>query len=272
LKSVDEVDLDSVMNFYVDRFKDMSDFTFVFVGKIDLPAFKPLVERYLASLPGGGRKEKPKDIGLHRRKGVTEVAAQAGKEDKAIFSLTFHGESPWSENAHTDLYTLGEYLSMRLREVLREEMGGVYSPQVSSDFDRVPFDSYTLQIAFECKPKDVDTLEKATRGVIADVKKGGVAASYVEKLRSERTRALEQSYRSNGFWLERLVDKYKLHEDPRQILILPELTQRLTSDNLRAAARHFLRDDQYVEARLTPAPGAPPASPGPLPTGPAPAE
>jgi zinc protease len=271
LKSVDEVDLDSVMKFYAERFKDMSDFTFVFVGKIDLPAFKPLVERYLASLPGGGRKEKPRDIGLHRRKGVTEVSAQAGKEDKAIFTLTFHGESPWSENAHTDLYTLGEYLSMRLREVLREEMGGVYSPQVSSDFDRVPFDSYSLQIAFECKPKDVDALEKAARGVIADVKKSGVGATYVEKLTSERTRGLEQSYRSNGFWLERLVDKYKLHEDPRQILILPELTKRVTSDNLRAAARHFLRDDQYIEARLTPVPGAPPAAPGPLPAGPAPA-
>jgi hypothetical protein len=29
----------------------------------------------------------------------------------------------------------------------------------------------------------------------------------------------------------------------------------VTSDNLRAAARHFLRDDQYIEARLTPAAG-----------------
>jgi zinc protease len=265
LKSVDDVDLDAVMKFYGERFKDMSDFTFVFVGKIDLATFKPLVERYLASLPGGGRKEKPHDIGLHRHKGITRVATQAGKEDKAIFSLTFHGESPWSENAHTDLYTLGEYLSMRLREVLREEMGGVYSPRVSSDFDRVPFDSYTLQIAFESKPKDVDALEKAARGVIADVKKSGVPASYLEKLINERTRALELSYRSNSFWLERLVDKYKLHEDPRQILILPELTQRLTSDNLRAAARHFLRDDQYIEARLTPAPGAAPAAPASAP-------
>ena len=34
---------------------------------------------------------------------------------------------------------------------------------------------------------------------------------------------------------------------------LPELTQRLTSNNLRQAARQFLRDDQHVEAILTPA-------------------
>jgi hypothetical protein len=45
-------------------------------------------------------------------------------------------------------------------------------------------------------------------------------------------------------------------------LILNELTQRVTSNNLRAAARKFLRDDQYIEAKLTPAPAAPaPAAP-----------
>jgi zinc protease len=261
LKTVDEIDLDTALKFYADRFRDVSAFTFVFVGELDLPKFKPLVERYLASLPGGGRKEQARDIGLHRRKGITKVAVQAGKEEQAAFSLTFHGESPWSENAHTDLYTLGEYLNMRLREVLREEMGGAYAPRVGSDFNRVPFDSYTLNISFDCKPKDMDQLEQATRKVIAETKKSPVAESYLEKLRSERTRGLEQDYRSNGFWIQRLVDKYRMGEDPRQILILHELTKRLTSDNLRAAARKFLRDDQYIEARLTPAQAEMPTSP-----------
>jgi zinc protease len=271
LKNVDQIDLDTAVKFYGERFRDMSDFSFVFVGKIDVGKFKPLVERYLASLPGGGRKEKPRDIGLHRRKGITRVSVQAGKEDRASFALTFHGESPWSENAHTDLYELGEYLQLRLREVLREEMGGTYAPQVSSRFERVPFAAYSLGISFECKTKDLEQLERATRRVIAETKKSGVPDSYLEKLRSARTRGLEQSYRSNGFWLERLVDKYKLHEDPRQILILKQLTQRVTSDNLRAAARKFLPDDQYIEAKLTPAPEAPVTAAPSKPTAPSPA-
>jgi zinc protease len=253
VKDVDAIDLDSAMKFYVERFKDMSEFTFVFVGKIDPVRFKPLVERYLASLPGGGRKEKPRDIGLHRHKGVTEVAVQAGQEDQAVYALTFHGETPWSEEAHTDLHELGEYLGIRLREVLREDMGETYSPNVSSDFERVPFAAYTLNIAFSCKPKDVDGLRQALRRVIAETKKNGVTDSYVEKLKSERTRSLEQAYLSNGFWLQRLVDKFRMHEDPRKILVLTELTGRVTSQHLQAAARRFLRDDQYVEARLTPA-------------------
>jgi hypothetical protein len=40
-------------------------------------------------------------------------------------------------------------------------------------------------------------------------------------------------------------------------LTLHELTQRITSDNLRQAARKYLRDDQYVDAQLTPKSTAP---------------
>jgi zinc protease len=279
LASVDQMKLDTALDFYRQRFADFSDFTFVFVGKIDLASFRALAERYLASLPGGGRKETFRDLGLHRRKGISTVRVQQGKEDKASVSLIYHGESKWSENAQTDLVSLESYLTIRLREVLREQMGGVYTPYVVSSFERVPFDAYTLQISFECKPADVAKLVQATRSSVAELAKSGVADGYLEKLRSERTRDLEELYRSNDFWLDRLVDKYKLGEDPRSILILPELTKRVTSENLRLAARQFLRGDQYVDAVLTPAalPAAPaaavlaPGAPAPEPKGSAPA-
>jgi zinc protease len=266
--AVDQMKLDTALDFYRQRFSDLSDFTFVFVGKIDVVSFRALAERYLASLPGGGRKETSHDLGLHRKKGVLEVRVQQGQEDKASVTLIYHGEVKWSEEAHTDLVSLENYLTIRLREVLREELGGVYTPYVSSSFDRVPFDAYSLAIAFECKPADVPKLLQATHTTIAAIKKSGVADSYLEKLRSERTRDLEEVYRSNEFWLDRLVDKYKLGEDPRKILVLPQLTQRVTSENLRLAARQFLRDDQYLDARLTPA--GPPVAPAAAAPAPAP--
>jgi zinc protease len=259
LASVDQMKLDTALDFYKQRFADVSDFTFVFVGKLELASFRALVERYLASLPGGGRKETFHDLGLHRRKGVSTVRVQKGKEDKASVSLIYHGESKWSENAHTDLVSLENYLTIRLREVLREQMGSVYTPYVDSAFERVPFDAYSFAISFDCKPADVQKLIQATRGIIGETKKSGIAASYVEKLKSERSRNLEELYRDNDFWLGRLVSAYKMGDDPRDILILPRLTQRISSDNVRAAARQFLRDDQYLEAVLTPEAAAAPA-------------
>jgi zinc protease len=131
-------------------------------------------------------------------------------------------------------------------------MGGVYTPAVSSEFSRVPFGAYTLTIGFQCKAADVDALQQATREVIAEVKQKGADESYLTKLISQRTRQLEENYRDNDFWLGRLASRYELGEDPRQILTLHQLTQRITSDNLRQAALELLRDDQYVDAQLTP--------------------
>ena len=252
LASIPEIDLDRALAFYRDRFADVSDVSFVFVGELDLPSFRPLVEQYLASLPGAGRKEKPRDLGLHRKKGVIRVRVAEGLEDKASVIRIYHGESRWSENAHTDLVSLQGFLSIRLREVLREQLGGAYTPAVSADFSRVPFDAYTLTIGFQCKVADIEKLQQATRDVIAEVKAKGADDTYRTKLENQRTRSLEESYRDNGFWIARLAAKYEFDEDPRAILILHELTQRITKDNIREAARHFLRDDQYVDAQLVP--------------------
>lgn len=254
LAAVNEIDLDRALAFYSSRMGDASDVTFVFVGEVDPAALRPLAERYLASLPGTGRKETYTDLGLHRKKGVRRVRVEEGQEDKASVLILFHGESPWSEHAHTDLVSLEGYLSIRLREVLREQMGGVYTPSVSSSFERVPFDAYSLAIVYQCKPADIEKLEQATRDVIAELEQKGAAADYVTKLVSQRTRSLEESYRDNEFWLGRLAAKYQRGEDPREILILHELTRRITSENLKLAARKFLRRDQYLRAELRPRP------------------
>jgi zinc protease len=252
LADVDGIDLDRALAFYRSRLGDASDVSFVLVGDIDPVALRPLVERYLASLPGTGRKESYKDLGLRRKKGISQVRVEAGKEDKASVVIMFHGESPWSEDAHTDLVSLESYLTIRLREVLREQMGGVYTPSVSSTFERVPFDAYSLVVAFQCKSGDIEKLERATREVIAELKQKGPAPDYLTKLISQRTRSLEESYRSNDFWIARLTSKYERGENPRDILILHELTKRITSENMKRAALQFLRSEQYFQAELRP--------------------
>jgi zinc protease len=257
LESLDALDLDRSLELYRDRFSDVSDFTFVFVGKIDTATLKPLVERYIASLPGGGRQESFKDIGLHRKKGITRVVVKRGQDDKVNLTLVHHGELKWSDPAHTDLVTLEGYLAIRLREVLREELGAVYTPIVQSRFDRVPYEAYSLVISLECKSSDVAGVERALREVLRQTKQSGAEQSYLDKLISQRTRGLEEDYRSNGFWLGRLASSYERGEDPRRILDLHDLTKRITKDNLRRAAQTYLRDDQYLDARLLPEQPAP---------------
>ena len=87
LEALNEWNLDKSLAFYKDRFADASDFTFVFVGSFDLATMKPLVERYLATLPSIRRKETWKDVGVrptagHRREdgGERDRAQEPGRD------------------------------------------------------------------------------------------------------------------------------------------------------------------------------------------------
>ena len=252
LEGVAKLDLDRAFEFYRQRFSDVSDFVFVFVGDLDERQLRPLVERYLASLPGNGRKDAVVDLGLHRKPGVTRLSVKAGQDDRAMLTLIFHGESPWSEFSQADLISLQDYLQIRLREVLREELGIVYDVRVSSSYERTPSDRYSLSLQMACNPRDLERLRKATWSALSDLEDKGPNESIVEKLVQQRTLDFEKAFRSNAFWATRLSDSFASGEDPLDILSLRDLPKRVTGQNIRAAARAVLRDDQYLDAELLP--------------------
>src|SRR5436309_2382908 len=90
-ETIDQWNLEKSLAFYKDRFADASDFTFVFVGSFDLPTIKPLVERYLASLPALHRQETWKDVGIHYSTGLIDRRVEKGIEPRSQVSLIFTG-------------------------------------------------------------------------------------------------------------------------------------------------------------------------------------
>ena len=54
---------------YRDRFADVSDFTYVIVGAVNVDSLKPIVEKSHGSLPGSGRKETCKHVGMNSATG-----------------------------------------------------------------------------------------------------------------------------------------------------------------------------------------------------------
>ena len=59
---VDRISLGSNEAPLIERFANAGDFTFVLVGNFVLDSIRPLVERYLAALPGNPASETARDI------------------------------------------------------------------------------------------------------------------------------------------------------------------------------------------------------------------
>jgi zinc protease len=250
---VENASADKAFAFYKDRFGDATDFLFVIVGAFDVDQVRPLVETYLASLPAKGRREKEKDVGIRKVRGVVKRTWKLGQEPKASVSVLFHGNEPWTRDKDRDMFILGRVLSIRLREVLREDKGGVYGVGASGGLVRAPHQERRFSISFGCDPARVDELVGAAFDEIAQIQRAGIGADYLEKVKQTFTRERETQLRNNDFWIGWLTSAYTYRDDPTLVLDPSKMTARMTPDNVKAAARRYLDKKQYYAPVLLPA-------------------
>ena len=71
------------------------------------------------------------------------------------------------------LNMLKEIISIKLIEVIREKMSGVYSPQVIIQSDHYPKSKFQFMVMFGCSPKAANKLTKAVFSEIKKIRANG---------------------------------------------------------------------------------------------------
>ncbi|MBE0594166.1 MAG: insulinase family protein, partial [Gemmatimonadales bacterium] len=247
-----QMDLDASFAFYRDRFADVGDFTFVFVGSFEVATLRPLVQRYLGALPASGRIETWRDDGIEPPAGVVRRTVERGVEPKSETVIVFTGAIDDTRENRYALQALEEVLRIRLRERLREDLGGTYGADVSSGASRFPDREYTLRISFGSDPGRVEELTGVVFEEIESLQQLGPTAEELEKVREIQRRDRETSLRENGFWLGQLVLYDQLGLDPRDLLSFDGLIRNVSVEQIRTAAIRYLRQDNYVLVSLFP--------------------
>ncbi len=252
VQMVDSINLDKAMKFYRDRFADGSGFTFFFVGSFDPASIKPFVKQYLAVLPPLDRKETWRDSGIKPPKGVISKIVMRGIEPKSLVRMMFTGPFEWSRQNRYDFESLLEYLNIKLREVMREDKGGVYGVSASGSPSLYPRKEYGLTISFGCSPTRVDELVAVAIQQIDSLKSTKPSDDYVVKVKEIQRRKHEVNLKQNGWWLNSLRFSYVNGGDPKGVLRYPGLVDSLTAVAIQQAARKYFDMNNYVEVVLLP--------------------
>ncbi len=252
-----KLSLDKALRIYKERFADAGDFTFVFVGRVDPQALRPLVERYLGSLPGRGRKETWRDVGARPLSGERRFEVAVGVEPRSTVAQAFTGPQAFSREQEQRLDTVTEALAMRLREILREELGGTYGVDVEGAIERRPVPYFLTDVRFACAPENVARMVKAVHDEIANVQERGFSEDLIARVKLAQRRALEVATRNNGYWLSRLSEHYRFGTDPRLILAEPQLIDGVDAAAARAAARIYFKGRGRLLGILEPAAATP---------------
>ncbi|WMX14923.1 MULTISPECIES: pitrilysin family protein [unclassified Aureispira] len=251
-EDIDKIDFERVYEIYNDRFSDFSDFTFVLVGNFEPETIKPQLELYLGSLPSTNRKEKGKDVGVKYPTNTSTSNLKKGLAPQANVYMGFVQEEDWSQEKAYHVSSMAKVLSIMVRENLREDKGGVYSPYVGGGMNQEPKGVSDVTVFFQCAPEDVETLVEAVKEEIKSLQENGPSDENFNKIRETQRRSRESDLEKNRFWLNTLTNYYRTDRDLAQIKGYDQLVENLTKEDIQKAAKQFLDLEKSIIVTVKP--------------------
>ena len=251
---IQTLDLDRALEIYKDRFGDASDFTFVFVGNVDVDTIKDYAQRYLGNLPATGRTETFRDVKPDPPTGVIETDVFRGQEEQSVVQIMFPGNIDVTPENELLLAMVQDILDVRLTADLREERGGVYSSYAVADIAEYPDSTYGVFIGFGADPNRIDELTGATYAIVDDLQTTGPTDEDMVKAHEKERRGREEALRTNEFWLSTLGD-YAFDPSTDVTDAIEGFQARLdavTAADVQAAAQEYLPLDRYIQVVLYP--------------------
>lgn len=248
----DSVNMNRALAIYKERFGDVTGMNFVIVGSIDEAKLKPLVERYIASLPASGKKFTFKDNGLRPLKGKVDVNVNKGQAPQALILSMHTGEVPYSEDLALKADAISEILNIRIIEELREKIQGIYSGGMNASVSKIPYANYTFTIQLPCGPEKVDTLMYAMNAEIDKLKKMGPSKANLDKVKQQWLEANKTAMKENGTWLGQLLESTFPGADAQRFLKYENYVNALTPKQIQDAANLLLNGKNVVTAVLRP--------------------
>lgn len=252
VEKLGQIDLDKAYRIYKECFANAGDFTFTFVGSIDTNTLKPLLEKYLGSLPATNSHVKAVDLGIHIPAGKIEKTVYKGSEPKSTVLLIYSGKFEYTPANRAAMDALKEVLEIRLLERLREEESGVYSPGAYVNMEKYPDSRYSLIVQFGCAPKNVEKLIASASDEINKLKTAGPPQGNIDKWRAEEKNTTETALKTNGFWLSYLNAQLQNEESLEQVNGYNKLLDQVTPAVVKEMAARYLSGDNYIRLVLLP--------------------
>lgn len=248
----DAINMDRALEIYQERFADFTGMHFVFVGSLDLPTVKPLVETYLGSLPVSGKATNWKDNGVRFTKGKQQLDFYKGKAEQSLIFAVYSGEIRHSEALEMQAEAISEILNIRIIEELREKIQGIYSGGSNASVSKLPYQGYQFLFQLPCGPDKIDTLLYAMNTEIELLKKNGPRIEDLNKVKQQWIEAHKTSLQENGTWLSQMLQGIFPGAEADRFLNYEKYVNALTIKDIQRTANLIFDGKNVLTAILRP--------------------
>ncbi|WP_329904124.1 M16 family metallopeptidase [Porphyromonas pogonae] len=200
------ISYDRIMKMYQERFANAGDFMFFIVGSFDEATLKPLIERYIASLPSTKKVDKP----AYAKVPVIRFTPYKNEYTKnldtpmAIVFDCLTAKSVFNQNNLFRMSILTAILDQVYTATIRESEGGSYGVSTEGNISEYPENRAALQVAFQCAPEKADYLNKIVYRELEKIAKEGPSKEHFEKAILNMEKKHAESLRENSYWLSQM--------------------------------------------------------------------
>ena len=215
-----------------------------------------MIAKYLGNLPAINRTETWKDRSTDFAKGIQKETVKKGMDNQGMLIMmgVTEGFEPTTANKMA-IGMLSDAISITAIEVLREKMGGTYSPSAGVDYEIMPNKEVSWQFYINCDPSKAGEIEKAAMDIMKQYIKKGPDEATLAKVKEQMIRARETSLKENNFWASILYGSYYYGLDRTDEILLDDykkLVDSITAKDIQKLAKKYINLKNYIVVTLEP--------------------
>ncbi len=227
---------------YTKYFNGADDFNYYFVGNFDEHKLREYVLTYIGGIPQNHIKGLYAKHKYNLLQGDREFIYKSGKDPKSKVTILYHGQVPNTDNNEAMyLKALGEILTNKLIERIREKESGVYGVTAQGRINKIPIPHYEFKISFPCGPDNSRKLIASTLDEINKLIYEGPTQEDLNKIKKEWKILLQEKLKDNEYWTKYLFDTDYEKANPERINEYFEKYEKMTPEDIQKVAVKYLK-------------------------------
>ena len=211
--TLDRFDREAARRLYDKLFGNVADFVFFFAGEMPAAEARPLVEKYIGSLPAAPKRKFAKtDFRIVPGTAEYDAVVPGAVTPKSSIERIYHGRFDYTPENYAALRYVTYILGARYLTTVREEKGGTYYVGVHDEVSARPRGYCQLVVSFDTDPKLCEMLlgevQKGIERLAAEApseQEVNEAMLYFRKVNAE---SRSKNLKSTSYWLNKMRAEY----------------------------------------------------------------
>jgi predicted Zn-dependent peptidase len=257
LYGINETQMEKAYSIYNKLFGDASNFTFIISGDFSKDKILPLLQKYLGNLPSSSNvfsnvttkatieKElpsvstfyyfTPKDIGAnYHMESVRYALIYMSKVQKPL---------DWKERIKMEV--LGILMASKIKELRYSKNASLYNMKALTTFNRY-FDTYDFQMLLDCIPEELGILQEACKQMVSEARQQSFGTDRFDEVINNLLQEKYSLNQKNTY--KEMYEYYRYAENWGNLLDINNYLKSLTQNDIRAAAKKYLNEENTIEA------------------------